>query len=141
MLPTLYGEKIVVRLLDKSNLRLDMTKLGFDIKPLTDFRSRSKPYGMVLVTGPAGSGKTTTLYSALSGSTRPIPTSPPPRPVEFNLRSINQVQMHEDIGLNFATALRAFLRQDPNIIMVGEIRDFETAPGCGQGRTHRPTWC
>ncbi|HEY5948768.1 MAG TPA: type IV-A pilus assembly ATPase PilB [Kofleriaceae bacterium] len=129
VLPTLYGEKIVMRLLDKSTLQLDMTKLGFDIKPLTDFKTAiKKPYGMVLVTGPTGSGKTTTLYSALSElNTIDTNISTAEDPVEFNLHGINQVQMHEDIGLNFATALRAFLRQDPNIIMVGEIRDFETA--------------
>src|SRR5215207_8560769 len=129
VLPTLYGEKIVMRLLDKSNLQLDMTKLGFDIKPLGDFKvAIKKPYGMVLVTGPTGSGKTTTLYSALSElNTIDTNISTAEDPVEFNLHGINQVQMHEDIGLNFATALRAFLRQDPNIIMVGEIRDFETA--------------
>jgi type IV pilus assembly protein PilB len=129
VLPTLFGEKIVLRLLDKSNLQLDMTKLGFEEKPLSDFKKAiSLPYGMVLVTGPTGSGKTTTLYSALSElnkSTRNISTAEDP--VEFNLPGINQVQMHDDIGLNFAAALRAFLRQDPNIIMVGEIRDFETA--------------
>jgi type IV pilus assembly protein PilB len=129
VLPTLYGEKIVMRLLDKSNLQLDMTKLGFDVKPLGDFKAAiKKPYGMVLVTGPTGSGKTTTLYSALSElNTTDTNISTAEDPVEFNLHGINQVQMHEDIGLNFATALRAFLRQDPNIIMVGEIRDFETA--------------
>ncbi|HEX5061843.1 MAG TPA: type IV-A pilus assembly ATPase PilB [Kofleriaceae bacterium] len=129
VLPTLYGEKIVMRLLDKSNLQLDMTKLGFDPKPLNDFKvAIKKPYGMVLVTGPTGSGKTTTLYSALSElNTIDTNISTAEDPVEFNLHGINQVQMHEDIGLNFATALRAFLRQDPNIIMVGEIRDFETA--------------
>jgi type IV pilus assembly protein PilB len=129
VLPTLYGEKIVMRLLDKSNLQLDMTKLGFDVKPLTDFKvAIKKPYGMVLVTGPTGSGKTTTLYSALSElNTIDTNISTAEDPVEFNLHGINQVQMHEDIGLNFATALRAFLRQDPNVIMVGEIRDFETA--------------
>ncbi len=129
VLPTLYGEKIVMRLLDKSNLQLDMTKLGFDAKPLGDFKvAIKKPYGMVLVTGPTGSGKTTTLYSALSElNTIDTNISTAEDPVEFNLHGINQVQMHEDIGLNFATALRAFLRQDPNIIMVGEIRDFETA--------------
>jgi len=128
-LPTLYGEKIVMRLLDKSNLQLDMTKLGFEVKPLEDFKKEiSKPYGMVLVTGPTGSGKTTTLYSALSElNTVATNISTAEDPVEFNLPGINQVQMHEEIGLNFATALRAFLRQDPNIIMVGEIRDFETA--------------
>jgi len=129
VLPTLYGEKIVMRLLDKATLQLDMTKLGFDAKPLDDFKQAiKKPYGMVLVTGPTGSGKTTTLYSALSElNTIDRNISTAEDPVEFNLHGINQVQMHEDIGLNFATALRAFLRQDPNIIMVGEIRDFETA--------------
>jgi type IV pilus assembly protein PilB len=129
VLPTLFGEKIVMRLLDKSNLQLDMTKLGFEAKPLEDFKKAiHKPYGMVLVTGPTGSGKTTTLYSALSElNTTERNISTAEDPVEFNLPGINQVQMHEEIGLNFATALRAFLRQDPNIIMVGEIRDFETA--------------
>ncbi len=129
VLPTLFGEKIVLRLLDKTSLQLDMTKLGFESKPLEDFKQAiSLPYGMVLVTGPTGSGKTTTLYSALSElnkTTRNISTAEDP--VEYNLPGINQVQMHDDIGLNFATTLRAFLRQDPNIIMVGEIRDFETA--------------
>ncbi len=129
VLPTLFGEKIVMRLLDKSNLQLDMTKLGFEAGPLAHFKKAIKlPYGMVLVTGPTGSGKTTTLYSALSElNTTECNISTAEDPVEFNLPGINQVQMHEDIGLNFATALRAFLRQDPNIIMVGEIRDFETA--------------
>jgi type IV pilus assembly protein PilB len=129
VLPTLFGEKIVMRLLDKSNLQLDMTKLGFEVRPLEDFKKAiKKPYGMVLVTGPTGSGKTTTLYSAMSElNTIDTNISTAEDPVEFNLQGINQVQMHEDIGLNFATALRAFLRQDPNIIMVGEIRDFETA--------------
>jgi type IV pilus assembly protein PilB len=129
VLPTLFGEKIVLRLLDKSNLQLDMTKLGFDVKPLTDFKEAiNKPYGMVLVTGPTGSGKTTTLYSALSELNKEDTNiSTAEDPVEFNLAGINQVQMHEEIGLNFAAALRSFLRQDPDIIMVGEIRDFETA--------------
>ena len=129
VLPTLFGEKIVMRLLDKGNLQLDMTKLGFEQRPLDDFKkSIKKPYGMVLVTGPTGSGKTTTLYSALSElNTIDRNISTAEDPVEFNLAGINQVQMHDDIGLNFATALRSFLRQDPNIIMVGEIRDFETA--------------
>ena len=128
-LPTLWGEKIVLRLLDKSNLQLDMTKLGFEQKALDDFKHNiHQPYGMVLVTGPTGSGKTTTLYSALADlndSETNISTAEDP--VEFNLTGINQVQMHEDIGLNFAASLRSFLRQDPDIIMVGEIRDFETA--------------
>jgi type IV pilus assembly protein PilB len=129
VLPTLFGEKIVLRLLDKSNLQLDMTKLGFEQDQLDDFKKAiDSPFGMVLVTGPTGSGKTTTLYSALSElnkSTDNICTAEDP--VEFNLPGINQVQMHEDIGLNFAAALRSFLRQDPDIIMIGEIRDFETA--------------
>src|SRR6201986_340844 len=129
VLPTLFGEKIVLLLLDKSNLELDMTKLGFEEKQLADFmKAIHQPYGMVLVTGPTGSGKTTSLYSALqelNKTTRNISTAEDP--VEYNLMGINQVQMHEDVGLNFATALRSFLRQDPNIIMVGEIRDFETA--------------
>lgn len=128
-LPTLFGEKIVLRLLDKSNLQLDMTKLGFDQKPLDDFLSAiHRPFGMVLVTGPTGSGKTTTLYSALADLNKISENiSTAEDPVEFNLAGINQVQMHESIGLNFAAALRSFLRQDPDIIMVGEIRDFETA--------------
>jgi len=129
VMPTLFGEKVVLRLLDKSNLQLDMTKLGFEETPLTFFKDAiHKPFGMVLVTGPTGSGKTTTLYSALAELnqiTENISTAEDP--VEFNLMGINQVQMHEEIGLNFATALRSFLRQDPDIIMVGEIRDFETA--------------
>ncbi|MCG8424819.1 MAG: type IV-A pilus assembly ATPase PilB [Proteobacteria bacterium] len=128
-LPTLYGEKIVLRLLDKSQLQLDMTRLGFEPEPLSDFKKAIyQPYGMVLVTGPTGSGKTTTLYSALTElNTSECNISTAEDPVEFNLPGINQVQMHEEIGLNFATSLRSFLRQDPNIIMVGEIRDFETA--------------
>ena len=127
--PTLWGEKIVLRLLDKSNLQLDMTKLGFEQMPLSDFRdSIHQPFGMVLVTGPTGSGKTTTLYSAMSDLNEVgTNVSTAEDPIEFNLMGINQVQMHEDIGLNFAAALRSFLRQDPDIIMVGEIRDFETA--------------
>jgi type IV pilus assembly protein PilB len=127
--PTLHGEKIVMRLLDKENLRLDMTKLGFEQESLTKFeRSILRPYGMVLVTGPTGSGKTNTLYSSIARLNTPetnIMTAEDP--VEFQLSGINQVQMKEQIGLNFAAALRAFLRQDPNIILVGEIRDFETA--------------
>ena len=128
-LPTLYGEKIVLRLLDKENLQLDMTKLGFESAPLVDFKEAiHRPYGMCLVTGPTGSGKTTTLYSALSELNEDaVNISTAEDPVEFNLAGINQVQMHDDIGLNFAAALRSFLRQDPDIIMVGEIRDFETA--------------
>ncbi len=129
VLPTIWGEKIVLRLLDKGNLQLDMTKLGFDLGPLEDFMwAIHQPWGMVLVTGPTGSGKTTTLYSALSELNKPAHNiSTAEDPVEYNLHGINQVQMHEDIGLNFAAALRAFLRQDPDILMVGEIRDFETA--------------
>ena len=129
VLPTMWGEKVVMRLLDKSNLQLDMTKLGFDAKPLTDFKwAITQPWGMVLVTGPTGSGKTTTLYSALSELNQPDTNiSTAEDPVEYNLFGINQVQMHDEIGLNFAAALRSFLRQDPDIIMVGEIRDFETA--------------
>jgi type IV pilus assembly protein PilB len=129
VLPVLWGEKIVLRLLDKSNLQLDMTKLGFEPKTLATYKEMiAKPYGMILITGPTGSGKTTTLYSTLSElnkTTTNICTAEDP--VEFNLFGINQVQMHDDIGLNFASALRSFLRQDPDIIMVGEIRDFETA--------------
>jgi type IV pilus assembly protein PilB len=128
-LPTLFGEKIVLRLLDKSNLQLDMTKLGYEPESLEQFkREIHKPFGMVLVTGPTGSGKTVSLYSALSElnkTTENISTAEDP--VEFNFAGINQVQMHEDIGLNFAAALRSFLREDPDIIMIGEIRDFETA--------------
>src|SRR6516225_8434047 len=127
--PTLFGEKVVLRLLDKSNLQLDMTKLGFDPEPLRWFKEAiDRPYGMVLVTGPTGSGKTTTLYSALTSLNTPdVNISTAEDPVEFNFAGINQVQMHDDIGLNFAAALRSFLRQDPDIIMIGEIRDFETA--------------
>ena len=128
-LPTLFGEKVVLRLLDKDKLMLDMAKLGFEPESLEKFqRNISNPYGMVLVTGPTGSGKTNTLYSALQTLNTPetnIMTAEDP--VEFNLEGINQVQMKEQIGLNFAAALRSFLRQDPNIILVGEIRDFETA--------------
>ncbi|MBE7415274.1 MAG: type IV-A pilus assembly ATPase PilB [Deltaproteobacteria bacterium] len=129
VLPTLFGEKVCLRLLDKSNLQLDMTKLGFEEKALKDFMGAiHKPWGIVLVTGPTGSGKTTTLYSALSELNKVSENiSTAEDPVEFNLMGINQVQMHEDIGLNFAAALRSFLRQDPDIIMVGEIRDYETA--------------
>jgi len=128
-LPVLWGEKIVLRLLDKENLRLDMTKLGFESESLVKFeKAILKPYGMVLVTGPTGSGKTNTLYSSISTLNKPdtnIMTAEDP--VEFQLQGVNQVQMKEQIGLNFAAALRSFLRQDPNIILVGEIRDFETA--------------
>jgi len=128
-IPILFGEKVVLRLLDKSALQLDMTKLGFEESSLVDLKaSIHKPVGMILVTGPTGSGKTTTLYSALSElnkETENIITAEDP--IEYNFMGINQVQMHEEIGLTFASALRSFLRQDPDIIMVGEIRDFETA--------------
>jgi len=128
-LPVLFGEKVVLRLLDKSALQLDMTKLGFEEDSLPEFQNAiHKPVGMILVTGPTGSGKTTTLYSALSElnkETENIMTAEDP--IEYNFMGINQVQMHEEIGLTFASALRSFLRQDPDIIMVGEIRDFETA--------------
>src|SRR6201984_2514556 len=128
-LPTLWGEKIVMRLLDKENLRLDMTKLGFEPESLVKFeKAILKPYGMVLVTGPTGSGKTNTLYSSIARLNQPdtnIMTAEDP--VEFQLQGVNQVQMKEQIGLNFAAALRSFLGQDPNIILAGEIRDFETA--------------
>src|SRR5579872_3309318 len=129
VLPTLFGEKIVLRLLDKDNLRLDMTKLGFEPESLAKFEEAIfKPWGMVLVTGPTGSGKTNTLYSALAKVNSPeVNIMTAEDPVEFNLPGINQVQMKEAIGLNFAATLRSFLRQDPNIILVGEIRDFETA--------------
>jgi type IV pilus assembly protein PilB len=128
-LPTLFGEKVVMRLLDKSNLQLDMTKLGYEPSALKWFKEQiHKPFGMVLVTGPTGSGKTVSLYSALAELNKVTENiSTAEDPVEFNFAGINQVQMHEEIGLNFAAALRAFLRQDPDIIMIGEIRDFETA--------------
>jgi type IV pilus assembly protein PilB len=129
VLPTLFGEKIVMRLLDKDKLMLDMTKLGFEPESLAKFElAIQRPWGMVLVTGPTGSGKTNTLYSSIAKINTPetnIMTAEDP--VEFNLVGINQVQVREAIGLNFAAALRSFLRQDPNIILVGEIRDFETA--------------
>ncbi|MBW2552689.1 MAG: type IV-A pilus assembly ATPase PilB [Deltaproteobacteria bacterium] len=129
VLPTLFGEKVVLRLLDKSSLQLDMTKLGFEKDDLENFQKGiTQPFGMVLVTGPTGSGKTTTLYSAISELneiSKNISTAE--NPVEYNLMGINQVQIHEGIGLTFANTLRAFLRQDPDIILVGEIRDFETA--------------
>ena len=129
VLPTLFGEKIVMRLLDKDKLMLDMAKLGFEAESLRRFENAIlKPYGMVLVTGPTGSGKTNTLYSALQRINTPeVNIITAEDPVEFNLMGINQVQMREQIGLNFAASLRSFLRQDPNIILVGEIRDFETA--------------
>jgi type IV pilus assembly protein PilB len=129
VLPTLFGEKIVMRLLDRTKLMLDMTKLGFEPESLVKLETQiQKPWGMVLVTGPTGSGKTNTLYSSISRINTPetnIMTAEDP--VEFNLVGVNQVQVRESIGLNFAAALRSFLRQDPNIILVGEIRDFETA--------------
>jgi type IV pilus assembly protein PilB len=129
LIPTLFGEKVVMRLLDKTKLQLDMTKLGFEPEALEIFHeSIYKPYGMILVTGPTGSGKTTTLYSVLSELNKVsenICTAEDP--IEFNLPGVNQVQMHEAIGLNFAATLREFLRQDPDIILVGEIRDLETA--------------
>ncbi len=128
-IPVLYGEKVVLRLLDKSALQLDMTKLGFEESSLADLKAAiHKPVGMILVTGPTGSGKTTTLYSGLSELNKEsenIITAEDP--IEYNFMGINQVQMHEEIGLTFASSLRSFLRQDPDIIMVGEIRDFETA--------------
>src|SRR4029453_1793005 len=127
--PTIWGEKIVLRLLDKTKLMLDMTKLGFEVHSLERFQQAiAKPYGIVLVTGPTGSGKTNTLYSAIAQLNKPdtnIMTAEDP--VEFNLPGINQIQIKDQIGLNFAAALRSFLRQDPNIILVGEIRDYETA--------------
>jgi len=128
-LPTIFGEKIVMRILDKTNLQIDLTKLGFQAEPLQKLvKGIEMPYGMVLVTGPTGSGKTTTLYSALNKINLPeynIMTAEDP--VEYNIDGINQVMVHEEIGLSFAAALKAFLRQDPNIVMVGEIRDLETA--------------
>ncbi len=128
-LPTLFGEKIVMRLLDKGKLMLDMTKLGFEPESLKKLETQiMKPWGMVLVTGPTGSGKTNTLYSSIAKvNTSETNIMTAEDPVEFNLLGVNQVQVRENIGLNFAAALRSFLRQDPNIILVGEIRDFETA--------------
>jgi type IV pilus assembly protein PilB len=128
-LPTIFGEKIVMRVLDKGNLNIDLEKLGFEPRAMKEFVSAiASPYGMVLVTGPTGSGKTTTLYSALSRVNTPeVNVMTAEDPVEYNLEGINQVLVHEDIGLTFAASLKAFLRQDPNIIMVGEIRDLETA--------------
>ena len=128
-IPTLYGEKIAMRLLDKEGLKLDMTKLGFEPESLERFeRAIMKPYGMILVTGPTSSGKTNTLYSAIGKlNTTDTNIMTAEDPVEFSIHGCNQVHMRENVGLNFASALRAFLRQDPNIILVGEIRDFETA--------------
>lgn len=129
VMPTLWGEKIVLRLLDKANLQLDMTKLGFEEDDLKLFKDNvNLPQGMVLITGPTGSGKTNTIYSALAELNKPdVNISTAEDPVEFNLEGINQVQMHNDIGLTFSSALKTFLRQDPDIILVGEIRDLETA--------------
>lgn len=129
VLPTLFGEKVVLRLLDKSNLQLDMTKLGFEPDELATFKDAiHQPYGMILITGPTGSGKSTTIYSALAELNQPdVNIATAEDPVEFNLEGINQVQMNADVDLNFAAALRSFLRQDPDVIMVGEIRDYETA--------------
>ncbi len=129
VLPTLWGEKVVLRLLDKSNLQLDMTKLGFEEDDLKLFKSNiNLPQGMVLITGPTGSGKTTTIYSALAELNQPdVNISTAEDPVEFNLEGINQVQMNADIDMTFAAALKSFLRQDPDIVMVGEIRDLDTA--------------
>ena len=128
-LPTIFGEKIVLRILDKGNLALDLARFGFEENSLRNFiRAIEAPYGIVLVTGPTGSGKTTTLYSALSRISKPeVNIMTAEDPVEYNIEGINQVHINEDIGLTFAKCLRAFLRQDPNIIMVGEIRDSETA--------------
>jgi type IV pilus assembly protein PilB len=129
ILPTMFGQKIVTRILDKGSFMLDITKLGFESKALKDFQEAiSAPYGMILVTGPTGSGKTTTLYTALNSlNSVGVNIITAEDPIEYNFMGINQVQMKEEIGLNFATALRSFLRQDPDIIMVGEIRDYETA--------------
>jgi type IV pilus assembly protein PilB len=129
VVPTHFGEKVVMRLLDKSRLQLDMTQLGFDQEPLHRFKDAiDRPYGIVMVTGPTGSGKTNTLYSAIAQLNDPaVNILTAEDPIEFNLAGINQVQMKEQIGLTFASAMRSFLRQDPDIILVGEIRDFETA--------------
>lgn len=128
-MPAIFGEKVVLRILDKANLKLDLNSIGMEEKAMQEFQEAlDKPYGMILVTGPTGSGKTTTLYSALNRLNRPdINIMTAEDPVEYNFFGINQVQMREEIGLTFAAALRSFLRQDPDIIMVGEIRDFETA--------------
>jgi type IV pilus assembly protein PilB len=128
-MPTIFGEKAVLRLLDKSNLQLDMTKLGLEPDDLAIIKEVIQiPQGMILITGPTGSGKTTTIYSALAELNKPdVNISTAEDPVEFNLEGINQLQVNSDIGLTFASALKTFLRQDPDIIMVGEIRDLETA--------------
>jgi type IV pilus assembly protein PilB len=129
VIPILFGEKVVMRILDKESLQLDLTKLGFYEDQLEVFRrSIYKPYGMILITGPTGSGKTTTLYSSLMDLNRAdVNISTAEDPVEYSLGGVNQVQVHEEIGLTFASCLRSFLRQDPDIILVGEIRDYETA--------------
>ena len=129
VLPCIWGEKIVLRLLDKEGLQLDMTKLGFEPEDLKIFKSNvNMPQGMVLITGPTGSGKTNTIYSALSDLNQvDVNIATAEDPVEFNLEGINQVQMNAEVGLTFASALKSFLRQDPDIILVGEIRDYETA--------------
>lgn len=129
VLPTIWGEKIVMRLLDKANLQVDMTKLGFEVEDLEIFKKNIYvPQGMVLITGPTGSGKTTTIYSALGDLNKPdVNVSTAEDPVEFNFEGINQVQMNPDVNLTFSSALKAFLRQDPDVVMVGEIRDLETA--------------
>ena len=129
VLPTLFGEKVVLRILSKGNLQLDLRTLGFEERQLEIFRKGiSQPNGMVLVTGPTGSGKTTTLYSALMELNQVTDNlSTVEDPVEYNLDGINQVQVNKDVGLNFAAVLRALLRQDPDTVLVGEIRDFETA--------------
>ncbi|HBC47785.1 MAG TPA: type II secretion system protein GspE [candidate division Zixibacteria bacterium] len=140
VLPTIYGEKIVMRILDPKSLMIDLTKLGFPELALDNFsRAISLPYGMILVTGPTGSGKTTTLYSALKTlNTLDVNIMTAEDPVEFNLLGINQVQVKEQIGLNFASALRSFLRQDPDVIMVGEMRDKETAKICIEASLTNP---
>jgi type IV pilus assembly protein PilB len=129
VLPCLFGEKTVLRILDKGNLQVDLTKLGFEQDALNGFMDAlQKPYGMILVTGPTGSGKTTTLYSALNYLNKPdINIMTAEDPIEYNFLGMNQVQVKEEIGLTFSSALRAFLRQNPDIVLVGEIRDFETA--------------
>jgi len=129
VVPTLFGEKVVMRILDKESLKLDLTKLGFYEQQLEVFKkSIYQPYGMVLITGPTGSGKTTTLYSSLMDLNRTdVNISTAEDPVEYSLPGVNQVQVHEEIGLTFASCLRSFLRQDPDVILVGEIRDYETA--------------
>src|SRR5262249_43399488 len=128
-LPTIFGEKTVMRILDKDSLQLDLTMLGFDSWSLEQFtKAINSPYGMILITGPTGSGKTTTLYSAIHTINSPdINIMTAEDPVEYNLKGVNQVQVNEEIGRTFAGALRAFLRQDPDVILVGETRDLETA--------------